>query len=241
MTKRSLAWLALGSLMLASLSLGVFGLSGTRTVRIGEAEIQKRIDAQLPMSSSEWVTLTKATIQVKGGDVAVRLLLEGRALDQPFSLEASGIGVPEYRHNQQAFYFRPTKLAVTKLELLGESATDWGTMLLDRYITDPKLRKKIEENLPGVKKWIEDNLEPRALSLFATMPLYQPKNDIKGIVIKATLERLTVEDGAIVLSFSLLQLTKTVFLCMLAFLCAVATAFALLRNTEWGMPLVRLG
>ncbi|MEK7117986.1 MAG: hypothetical protein AAB869_00055 [Patescibacteria group bacterium] len=185
--------------------------------------------------------LTKATTNLLEHDVHIALSLDGKALGQPLLLDATGVGVPEYRQGEQAFYFRPSELTISRLEFSGESATDKAGKFADRYITDPKLKEKIEKSLPGVKRWVGDNLEPRALAIFAQMPLYKPKNDMKGIVIKATLEKLSVENGALVLSFSLLQLTKTVFICLLAFLAGIAMLGALLGSPRWGLTAVALG
>ncbi|OGZ05321.1 MAG: hypothetical protein A3C93_04725 [Candidatus Lloydbacteria bacterium RIFCSPHIGHO2_02_FULL_54_17] len=237
MTRRTLTWSAVVLTAVVSLALGIFGLSGVRTVNVSGEDIQRRIDLQLP-KESKGVKLTKATVDLGESDVRIAISLQGKALGQPFSLEATGVGVPTYRPEEQAFYFRPSKLVVSKLELSGESATDRVGKFTDRYITDPKLKERIEKSLPGVKRWVEDNLEPRALAMFGEMPLYKPKNDMKGIVIKATLESLKVENGMLVLSFSLMQLTKTVLLCLFALLAALGFTVALIRNPEWGVPLL---
>lgn len=240
MTKRRVAWSCVVLLAFTSLVVGLFGLSGTRTIRVGESEIQKRVEAQLP-KEHKGVRLTKATVNLLEYDVRITLTLEGKALGQSFSLEASGVGVPDYRQEEQAFYFLPSKLTVSKLEYSGESATDKMGKFADRYITDPKLKEKVEKSLPGVKQWVEDNLEPRVLSIFGNMPLYKPKNDMKGIVIKATLEKLSVENGALVLSFSLLQLTKTVIFCLLTLLGAIVMVGALLAFPGWGLAVIVVG
>lgn len=237
MTKRHLAWSAIALLVLVSLAVGVFGLSGVRTVRISEADLKQRLDAQLP-KELKGVKLTKATIGIHERDLSIALSLEGKFVGQPYALEATGVGVPNYMREKQAFYFRPSKLAVTKLELSGESATDKAGKFTDRYVTDPKLKERIKGTLPGMQRWVEDNIEPQALALFGAMPLYRPKNDMKGIIIKATLESLTVENGTIVLSFSLMQLTKTVLLCLFALLVALGFMVVLLRNPGWGVPVL---
>lgn len=231
--------MVIGLLIVVSLAIGVFGLSGTRSVRLEGAMLQQRIDAELPKEHTG-VKITKVTLYLLEHDVSIALSAEGSALGQQFSLEAEGVGVPEYRSTQEAFYFRPSELAITQLTLKGESTTDRAGRFADRYITNPTLKENIETSLPGVKLWVEDNLEPRALILLGQIPLYKPKNDMSGIIIKATLAGVAIDNGALVLSFSILELTKTVFSCLFLLLISLGVAMALVRSPAWGIPLIAL-
>lgn len=240
MSKRRIAWCAIALVALASLLIGVFGLSGVKTVRLSAADLQARIDKELPREY-KGVTLTRASLSITEKDVHIALELEGRTLGQHFSLEATGVGVPRYDRRDAAFYFAPSKLAVEKLVLSGESATERAGKFVDRYVTDQKLKERIAASIPGVERWVKDNLESHALAIFAQIPLYKAKNDLKGIVIKATLSDVAVHDGALVLSFSLLQLTITVLLACVTLLASVGFAFALFQHPNWGAPALLVG
>lgn len=239
MTKRSLAWSAIALLALAALAIGVFGLTGTRTVRLPEAMIQQRIDAQLPREH-KGVRLTKATLNILEHDIVIALSVEGSVFGQQFSLEAQGAGIPQYRPADQAFYFLPSELTVSQLTISGESAADRIGKFTDRYITNPRLRENVETSIPGIKQWITDNLEPRALVLLGQTPIYKPKNDMKGIILKATLAGIAIDNGALVLSFSIWELTKTVFSCLFLLIFSLGAAAVLLRHPAWGIPLLVL-
>ena len=239
MTKRRFAWIAVVLVALAALVLGVFGLSGTRTIRVDEAMLQKHIDAQLP-KTHKGVTIEKAVVHLVDHDLHVTTTATGKAFGQQFSLDAFGIGSPEYRPDTQAFYVHPTKLDVTRLDLSGESAVDKTSKLLQRYLTDPRIKERAMGTLPGVKLWIEDNIVPRALERLSQMPLYKPKNDLKGVIIKATLSGITVDKGAVVLVFSLLQLTISVVIALFALVASLGLMFTLARNPGWGVPVMTL-
>ena len=239
MTKRFYAWMAIALVALASLVVGMFGLTGTRTVRLSEAMIQERINAQLPKVHNG-VTLTNATLDLLEHDISMTLAVEGNVLGQQFALTAKGAGIPEYRRSEQAFYFRPSELGISELTLRGESAADRIGKFTDRYVTNPGLRENIETSLPGLRLWLEDNLEPRALALLGQVPLYKPKNDMKGIIIKATLANIAIDNGALVLSFSIWELTKTVFFCVFLLVFTLGGAAVMLRHPAWGIPLLIL-
>lgn len=240
MTKRRLAWCAVVCFTLIAIVVGVFGLSGVRTVRIDGAEIQKRIEAQLPKSYKN-VKLTRAVVTLKEGDMAIALTLEGSVLGQSFVLEANGVGVPMYLKEREAFYFSPSELTVSKLELSGKSVVDRVGTFADRYVTNPKLKENIVATLPGVQRWVEDNFESHVLATLGNIPLYSPKNDMKGIVLKATLQDLKVENGTITLSFSLIELTKTVLFCVFLLIVAMVMVGGMIMFPEWGLVMLAVG
>ena len=231
MTKRKLAWISATIFAATAVLLAGFGITGTQTMSLGVDEIQKRIDAQLP-KTFKTERVTGAELKLREKDLEIQLAVEGRVLTQQFSLTATGTGVPVY--HDQAFFFKPTKLLVSRIELTGGSVTDKATQLLDRYVTDSKIHDRIKGALPGIKNWVDDNFESHALALLERTPLYTPKSDFKGTIIKASLESVNIVNGKLEIKFSLLKLTGSVLFGIIILLGAIAMTGALIMCPEWG-------
>ena len=69
----------------------------------------------------------------------------------------------------------------------------------------------------------------------ATRPVYRFKNDFKGFVLKASLVDVTIDRDALVVTFSLWNLTVTCAVFALVLIGALSVVYLLIRHPLWGL------
>lgn len=72
-------------------------------------------------------------------------------------------------------------------------------------------------------------------------PLYKLKSDFKGIVIRASLEKIWIENGVLHATISLWQLTTTLAVWAVCLVFAVVLAFGLIMSPDWGLAAIAVG
>ena len=92
------------------------------------------------------------------------------------------------------------------------------------------MQQFIADKAPEIEEWMINVAESAATHTLAQRPVFVPKNDIKGILIRASLESIVAQEDRIMLTFTLWQLTLTVAYGVIVLLVAIVIACVLVIN-----------
>jgi hypothetical protein len=145
-----------------------------------------------------------------------------------FALTAYTVGVPEYADG--AFYFKTQDVEVQKFAYEGSTPTELFSTFARRYVSDEKLRQLVEDRAPRLEKWMTATAQDAAIRALEHIPMYRPKDDVKGLLIRASLDSVKIDQDRIVLTFTLWKLTITVLLGTILFAAAIGAMLALLSG-----------
>lgn len=243
MTRRQFIWVGVAVLFLFA-GVGLWTMFGVHSVSFTEKEIQNRINTQLhkefPVKKRvahilvKTVSMQGATIRIDNGRIIALIDIEGTMrAGKKFSLTVYAVGVPTYAHGD--FYFSPEDIEVQKFAYEGKTPTEFFSNFARRYVSNQKVRQFIEDKAPGVEEWITVTAQNAAMHALERRPVYRLKDDMKGFLIRASLESVKIEQDRIVLTMTLLRLTLTVLGGLIALIAAIVIMYALMTNPLMGL------
>lgn len=235
MTRRQVMWVGVILLSVCGI-VGLWTMFGVHKVSFTEAEIQNRINIQLhrefPVKGAahlivKTVSIQDAIIRISDERVIALIDIEGTMrAGKKFSFTTYAIGVPTYTHGE--FYFHPEHIEVQKFAYEGKTPTEIFSRFARRYVSNEKVRQFIEDKAPRVEQWMTLTAQTAAMHALERKPVYRLKDDIKGFLIRASLESVKVEQDRMVITFTLLRLTLTVVGGLLALVVAIGLIFVLI-------------
>ena len=188
MTKRKLAWIALTAIGLLGAVGVLWGASGTHTIRLTESELQERVNQHLPREF-KGVTVEHVAVALAGDRIALRIEAHGAVLEVPYEVVASANGVPRYDAVQGELFFDANSVRI-------ESFTLRGTPLLGGEDNPDSRRARIEAAARSV-------VEIGIKAFLAEHPVYQFRNDLRGMIARAALTKVAIADNTLVIGVSL--------------------------------------
>jgi hypothetical protein len=216
------------AILIISLIYICFGIQNKIEVKLSEEFLQTSIQKQLPKKIKGKIELEKAALTLKENNLEVNVTLNGAYLNRQFSIQATGAGTPTYNPKNGIFYFHPQNLKIEKITYIGENVEDKILGL----IKNKELQNTAKIIIPKVTQWIEESAIPAGIEKLGEIPVYKVKNDTKGIILKSTLSKIKINEGNLELTFSLLQLTKTIGIAVFTVVAAIAFLVSTLRNPE---------
>jgi len=222
MSRRKLAWTVV-ALVAVLATAGLFW-SVFRTSRLvfTESELQERLNRQLP-KTVRGVTVERVVAHLAENRLALRIEVQGAVLRRPVSAVVSARGVPRYDGRGGEMYFDADDIKIDQLTIAGRSVIG---------ADDPAARTLLGEAAgPAVQRLAETAIK----AYLATRPVYRFKNDFKGFVLKASLVDVTIGQDALVVTFSLWNLTVTCAILALVLIAIVWIAYLLIRHPLWGL------
>ena len=237
LNKRRWYWTALGILLVILFGLAVWtGSGGGMTIRLTEAEVQQQIDKKVKEGLTfKDVSLTDAKVHFTNEGMEVYLAMKGQRFKKEFTLKGGAVGTPEYDPWNGVFYFKPEQVSVSEFHFGAESFIDKAKKAADRYITDEGLRQAVKDVAPKLKNWVIDMAKRTAMGTLDRVPVYTLKNDAKGIIAQAFLDKVYVQNGELIIKFTLWRLTVWVGMFLFAIVMTFGFMCALLANPGWGM------
>ena len=208
--------IVLGALMIAGAVLSAFG---PERIVMGEAQLQERINRELPRQF-RGVTVERATVGLADGQISLRVETRATALGKAFTATAVARGVPRYDAERGEVFFDAENV---KLEDFG------GGGLAERLGSriGGRLGEEIEQSLPRVEAAAASVVATGIKAYLAARPVYRFKDDIKGLVFKATIKDITIVEDTLVIGVSLIKLTMTVAAWLFGLALAVLVAISL--------------
>ena len=239
MNKRKTVWFVAALIMIIACIGVLMSVGSTYTAAIDQAMVMQKVDAKIAGGvSKHGVTVTAAAVVLNASDAEVSFSMSGTKFRQTFELSAGGVGTPSFHDG--AFYVVPSQIKVIDFTFKGEAPADKAKRLAQKYLKGTKIGQVVEDNADNIEEWVKTRAEDVAMHMLATTPVYRLKSDFKGIIIKAALRRVWIENQVLYAELSLWHLTATVLLWFGLMLVAVILAFGLmlslggvLRQSRW--------
>jgi Protein of unknown function (DUF1439) len=223
MSKRKLVWMVVALVGVLSTAGLVLTMFGTSKLVFTESEIQARLNHQLPRMVRQ-LTIERVTVRLAENRLGLRVEIQGTAMRQPVSAVVSARGVPRYEAQNGAMYFDADDVKIDQLTIAGRNVAG----------EDSAHGRLTEAARSAVQRLAEAAIK----AYLATRPVYRFKDDFKGIVLKASLVDVTIEQNALVVTFSLWNLTMTVASFALVLIGALLVIYLLIRFPLWGIETV---
>jgi hypothetical protein len=206
--------LLLAALLLAALTLAGAMLSafGPERIALTQADLQERVNRELPRQFRS-VTVERATVALADGRITVRAETRATALGKTIASATVARGVPQYNAEHGEVFFDADDVKI-------EDSGSGGLVKQLGLRLGGKLGEKIEQNMPKVEDAAAGLVAAGIKAWLAARPVYRFKDDIKGLVFKATLKDLAIEGDTLVIGVSLIRLSAAVA----AWLCGLALA-----------------
>jgi hypothetical protein len=196
--------LLITALLLAAFTLAGAALSafGPERIALTQAALQERINRELPRQFHS-VTVERATITLADGRITVRAETRANALGKSIASATVARGVPQYNAERGEVFFDADDVKI-------EDSGSGGLIKQLGIRIGGKLGEKIEQNMPKVEDAAAGLVAGSIKTWLASRPVYRFKDDIPGLVFKATLKDMTVEGDALVIGVSLIRLSAAV-------------------------------
>jgi len=221
MSKRRIAWIVVALVGLLSVAGLLWSMFGSDRLTFSAAELQSRLNQQLPRTVRD-VTIERVDVALADSRLALRIALQARVLQQPVSATVSARGVPRYAADEAAMYFDADNIKIEQLAIAGRTVVgEEGGRLAN---TVRSALQGVAEN--GIKAYL------------AARPVYRFKDDIKGVVLKAALVDVAIEQNTLAVTFSLWNLTMTAAIFALILIILVLVIYWLIRHPRWGLNIV---
>jgi len=224
MSKRNLAWLLVALLGIVSTAGMLWNSFGTSKVMFTEAALDARLNHELPRTIGI-VTIARVALKIADNRLALRVDLETNFLRRPVFAVISAIGVPRYDTHSEALYFDLDEAKIDRLTIAGKTVVN----------EDAAARSRLTE---AVSPALQRAVESGAKTYLSAVPVYRLKNDLKGFALKAALSDVTIDQNALVVTFSLWNLTVTVLIFALPLLIVAALIYLLIRDPLWGLGMI---
>jgi hypothetical protein len=220
MSRRKIAWIVIALVGLLSAAGLVWSMFGSDRLTFTAAELQSRLNQQLPRTARD-VTIERVDVALADNRLALRIATQARVLQQPVSATVSARGVPRYEAHEAAMYFDADEIKIERLAIAGRTVVGEGG----------RLGNAVRSTLQGVA---ENGIK----AYLATRPVYRLKDDFKGLVLKAALVDVTIEQNNLAVTFSLWNLTVATGMFVLILIILVLVIYWLIRHPLWGLGIV---
>jgi hypothetical protein len=222
MSRRKLAWIVVALVGILAAGGLFFSVFRTSKLVFTEPEIQERLNRQLP-KTVRGVTVERVVAHLAENRLALRIEVQGTLVRQPVSAVVSARGVPRYEPRGEELYFDADDIKIDQLTVAGRNVIG---------ADDTAARTPLSAAAgPAVQRLAEGAIK----AYLATRPVYRFKNDFKGFVLKASLVDVTIGQDALVVTFSLWNLTVTCGIIALVLLGILSIIYLLIRHPLWGL------
>ena len=236
MTKRKLAWTLLSVLGLVGILGALSSAFGTSRITLGQADVQARIDKVLPKTAKD-ITVERVTVTLVDDAMMLKVDAEGRKLGQPFTVVVSVRGRPRYDSDRGAVFFEPDIVTIERLTVRGGSVADKVEGVAGRV--KGRLGEIVKDKASEIDASTARIAEQGAKYYLATFPIYRLKDDAKGLVVRAVLRAVAIENSTLVVTVSLWALTLFAAAWGLLLLALAILSVQLIRHPEWGLSPLR--
>src|SRR5215831_2811765 len=221
MSKRRIAWIVVALVGLLSAAGLVWSVFGPERLTFTAAELQSRLNQQLPRTIRD-VTIERVDVALADNRLTLRSAMQSRVLQQPISATVSARGVPRYAAQEAAMYFDADEIRIEQLAIGGRTVVgeEGG-----------RLANAIRSTLQGVA-------EGGMKAYLAARPVYRFKDDFKGVVLKAALVDVAIEQNTLAVTFSLWNLTMAAAMFALILIMLVLVIYWLIRHPLWGLEAI---
>lgn len=236
MTKRGIARIVLGTLAAVTLFGFYWTFFGVHEIRMPQADLQQKIDAKLPHTTKNGITVSAARLDLADNKVGINVhasmtnsagpvaLLKGE-----YKVDGGTRGDLRYDSARGSFYFHPDKVDINRVQLNGKTVFDKQVASKVGSVVG----KWTGANVNGLGQKLQDGMQSAAESVLDHTPVYTLPDTMKGWVARSSLTKVEVRDGAVIAHISLWQLTYSALGYALGFLLTVILLALLLLCPVW--------
>jgi ABC-type dipeptide/oligopeptide/nickel transport system ATPase component len=172
-------------------------------------------------------TIKRATLTIAQREIALRIDVGASALGRTVTTTAFARGIPRYDAEHGELFFDADDVTLENFAISNPAGAGEQPSV--------RLGGLISENLPRIKTAAEKTIATGVKAYLAARPVYRFKDDLKGLVLKATITDIAIEGNTVAISVSLLNLGVTAAVCLLALLVALVGVIHLVRHPSWGV------
>ena len=209
MSKRALAWIVVALAGLLSTAGLLFFMFGTSKLTFSEAEVQERLNNKLPRTVRD-MTIERMVARLAENRMALRVEVKGTVLRQPIAAVVTARGVPRYEAQKGEMFFDADDVKLGQLTVAGRSVAGEE---------DAATRKRMAE---AASKAVQGLAQAAIKAYLASRPVYRFKEDFKGVVLKAALVDVAIQENTLAVTFSLWRLSTMVAVFAFAHVCRAA-------------------
>src|SRR5262249_16449710 len=154
-------------------------------IALTEGDLQERVNRALPRQFHS-VVVERGTVNVADGRITVRVETRASALGKTVATAAVARGVPQYNAERGEVFFDADDVKV-------EDSGGGGIVKQLGIRIGGRLGEKLEQSMPRVEDAVAGFVASSIKTWLASRPVYRFKDDIKGVVFKATLKDISVE------------------------------------------------
>jgi hypothetical protein len=222
MSKRALAWIVVSLAGLLSTAGLLFFMFGTSKLTLSEAEVQERLNNKLPRTVRD-MTIERMVARLAENRMALRVEVKGTVLRQPIAAVVTARGVPRYEAQKGEMFFDADDVKLDQLTVAGRSVAGEE---------DAATRKRLAE---AASMAVQSLAQAAIKAYLASRPVYRFKEDFKGVVLKAALADVAIQDNTLAVTFSLWRLSTMVAVFAFALLAVLLAVLLLVRHPLWGL------
>src|SRR5262249_32810499 len=221
MSRRRIAWIVIALVGLLSAVGLLWSMFGSDRLTFTAEELQSRLNQQLPRTVRD-VTIERVNVALADNRLGLRIAMQARVLQQPVSATVSARGVPRYAASDAAMFFDADEIKIEQLAIAGR------TVLGEE---GGRLGNTARSALQGAA-------ESGIKAYLAARPVYRFKDDFKGVVLKAALVDVAIEQNTLAVTFSLWNLTMTAAMFALILIMLALVIYWLIRHPVWGLDVI---
>lgn len=219
-----------------------WGLFQTHTVTFTKAELQQRIDAKLPHTTKNGVTVSKADLDLSGNKITMTIEASTVKFGSEYKVTGTTTGELRYDSTRGSFYFFPDDLKVMDVQKNGNRVGAKVGAYLDKLAEkSTTLQQHKADLMAEAKELAQSLLTSAAQTVLERIPVYTFPDTFKGNTARMVLQSVTVTDSTIVATLSFWQLTVMVFIWALVALAAIGLFIACLANPDLALVVLLLG
>lgn len=235
MNKRKFAWAAIFVALIIGIAGVCWNIFGFSEVKMSQAELQQRIDAKMPHTTKNGVTVSDVHLDLTGDVIALSLGAKATKLKTEFDIKAQTRGILTYNNLDGTFHFRPEELKLTDVKTNGESVANRLDRFVDKWVDSKKILDHKDELVHAAAGMVNTTIQAAAEKTLEHVAVYKLPDNLKGNVARMFLQSVEVKDGNVIAHLSFWQFTKMVMFYGFVLLLAIGMTIALMMNPGWGV------
>jgi hypothetical protein len=215
--------------IVAALAIGAFELvPRTLKVRISEEQASAKMQEALDKKAHEGLAVERAVLTFNNNAVQFSGHVAGVRFGQQFSADVSVDGVPRYDERQQAIYFSPTTFTLKNFAFKGETPSEKARRFGGTIFKNTTVGTVLENSAESIERWVTQTAENRVRLILEKRPVYRIKDDVKGMLIKASLTTISIEENHAVATLSIVKFSLKIALLIVSFIAGAVLVFVIL-------------
>lgn len=235
MNKRKFAWAAIFVALIIGIAGVCWNIFGFSEVKMSQAELQQRIDAKMPHTTKNGVTVSDVHLDLTGDVIALSLGAKATKLKTEFDIKAQTRGILTYNNLDGTFHFRPEELKLTDVKTNGESVANRLDRFVDKWVDSKKILDHKDELVHAAAGLVNTTIQAAAEKTLEHVAVYKLPDNLKGNVARMFLQSVEVKDGNVIAHLSFWQFTKMVMFYGFVLIAAIGMTIALMMNPGWGV------